>query len=562
MSRALCENGKHDGKGGAPRLPIGGPLLGLLVLAGACDRLFGADEPDKPQWKLPGQELAASDPATTPADAGMPAPIEPPRPLGRAEKKLYFPAKGSTNLGFDLEGLSRLHALAGAIDVPEWSTSGDGDPKAMRDDDIATAWRCKPGEGSTCAAGLHLPRTTEIEALRLYAAAGPTIEAFEANPRPAKVRVHTDQGFVDVPLPDEQTHLYIVLGQPARTLNVTLEFLETHGKNDAPIHLAELEVYGESGAPRQPWNIDPRRTFVRLDEHPWKKTSAGWRLRTTHLEMIGDHAVARLTAGTSLMGKAGDRMLLLERMDRTLCERHEGTYFLIDQQTRVIAPLGELGGAGADIYRRVDGTGFAVGNISAADTTLHGITFERGEYRRKRTPARPDKRAPDTFEAWGLDREPLRRGGRTTSALPDGCVRGSDDRLTELRAALGEKGWEEKPGQWIVCELGDEGLAYVTARDPCGKGWEIHVLDAERTPVTSERGSGKGTHLRLERPSADLVLAEIGRASGDAELFRLTSTGVESLGANTSLALRPPAACRQSCDDPFRDPYAADPDRE
>lgn len=531
-----------------------------LMLTAACDKLGGEQEAEKPTWRV--REDAPKAPTDEKQDAlpesSVPA-AEPARPIERAQKKLYFPAKGSTNFGFNLEALSELRALAGEIDVPAWSAPGKGEPALMRDDDISTAWQCTPTPDAPCAVGLHLPRTARLRALRLYGAAGPTLREARNEPRIAKVRIHTDEGFVDVPLPDDPTHLYVVLGQPVNTLNVAVEVLETVGKKNGSIHLAELEVYGDEGQPREPWNIDPARSFVRTEPDPWTKASGAWRLRSGHIETLDDDGtVRRLMAGTALVGKAGDRMLLLERIESTLCNHHEGTFFLVDQQTRVIAPLGALGGAGADIYRHADGRGFGVGRNTAAETTLHGVILEEGEYRRKRTAARRDQRAPDTFEAWKLDSDALRRGG-TTDDLPEGCVLGSDDRMAELSSALGRKTFEARPGQWVVCDLADGATAYLTARAPCGSKWELHVLGGDRRAVASREGSGRGTHLRLEHPASELLLAEIGQSNGQAEVFRITPREIASLGKGTALALRAPSGCRKRCDDPLPNPHGNEP---
>ena len=540
------------------RVAVLGSSLAVAVLG--CDLLGAGDDEssDAPAWNreadAPGQSKKSAEKAAPDSP-----PAEPRGPIERAEKKLYFPAKASTNFGFNLEGLSKLHALAAEIEAPAWSSASDDDPTLARDDDISTAWRCTPTKDARCALGLRLPRPTRLKALRLYALAGPTLSDAREGVRISKLRVHTDEGFVDVPLPDDLTHTYIVLGQPVTTQAVAVEVLETRGKKKGTLHLAELEVYGEDGEPREPWTIDPLRTIVRVEPDPWTRSAGGWALRGSHLEMVeADGSSRRLSTGTALVGKLGDRMLLLERIEHTSCARHEGTFFLVDQKTRVIAPLGALGGAGADIYRHIDGTGFAVGHSSPAETNLHGVMLEAGEYRRKRTPARRDQRAPNTFEAWSLDTEPLRRGGRAPTELPTGCVLGSDDLLAELATALGRRAFEAKPAQWVVCELADDARAYVTARAPCGSKWEIHIVDAARQVVASRNGSGKGTHLRLERPIPELLLGEIGQANGQSEVFRIEPRAITGLGKGTSLALRSPPGCRQTCDDPLPNPHASD----
>jgi hypothetical protein len=552
------------------RARLGLLCAGFVVGNLGCDKFLGQDDEEKPQWTRPSPATDAPEgdevqPQTKPETPDAPA--EPPRPIERAETKLYFPAKASTNFGFNLEALSELRALAGDIEAPQWSAASDDDPALARDDDISTAWRCTPNADAHCALGLTLPRPVRLKALRVYAASASTGRDARDQTRPTKVRVHTDEGFVDVPLPDPVrenafTHLYIVLGQHVSTRAVALEVLETRG-NKGPIHLAELEVYADDGKPREPWNIDPARTFVRVDADPWTKASGAWQLRSGVLEVVeSDGSVRGLMAGTALVGKVGDRMLLLERIAHTQCTAHEGTFFLVDQHTRVIAPLGALGGAGAEIYRHALGLGFAVGRNTEVETTLHGVVLEEHEYRRKRTPARRDQRAPDTFEAWNFDTEPVRRGGAGPDDLPRGCVLGSDDLMAELSSALGRRAFETHPGQWVVCDLGDDTKAYMTARAPCGKKYELHVIDVpkpdedERTKVVvSREGSGKGTYLRLERPAPDLVLAEIGQSNGQAEVFRMTPEAISSLGKGTALALRPPPACRKTCDDALANPH-------
>jgi hypothetical protein len=522
----------------------------MLFVGLGCDELVPREAPEAPRWDAARRPSDATDEAAArPRPTGQP--IEPRGPIERARLELPFPARASTTFGFNLEALSTLRALAGEVEVPPWAAASDDDPALARDDDLSTAWRCTPTTDAPCALGLGLPRSTRLKALRIHAA--PRAKDRPGR-RPSKIRIHTDEGFVDVPLPDDPTHLHIVLGQAVPTRNIALEVLEHRG-GEGPLRLAELEAYGVDGEPREPWDIDPLQTIVRLPEDPWAPTAGGWVLRSGTIEVLAPNGTLReLMDGTALVGRRGDRMLLLERIDRTTCDRHGGTFFLVDQHTRVVAPLGSLGGAGADVYRHAQGLGFAVGHHSEASTVLHGIVLEGRRYRRTRTPARRDRRAPDLLAKWGLDPEPLGRGGMLPPALPSGCVLGSDDLMVRLTNALGRKKPEARPGQWVICDLGDDAKAYLTARAPCGDRTELHVVDPTGQ-VRSHEAKGEGTHLRLERVAPDEVLAEIGRSNGASEVFRVRPEGISGLGKGTSLALRPPPGCRKACDDALASPH-------
>ncbi|MCA9710701.1 MAG: hypothetical protein KDK70_32975, partial [Myxococcales bacterium] len=252
----------------APRSLV---LSALLWLPGCAklQELLGDDTP------APRSE-PSEDVPDVPPDLGDGE--APPEPLLRAEKKLRFPGKSGEHMGFDLARLSHLRALAGAIEVPEWSDPGEGSARHAYDDDLRTTWTCRLGPERACAIGLHFPRPAEAEAIRLFVAK----PAKGAWARPRRVRLHTDEGWADAKLADEDGLWNVQLGEPVRTLNLTLELMEAHA--DAPIHLAELEVFGREGVPRPPLVVDVTRRAIAFEPPVWRKKSRTHEAGVAHVE--------------------------------------------------------------------------------------------------------------------------------------------------------------------------------------------------------------------------------------------------------------------------------------
>lgn len=535
-----------------------GVLTGCDPVRDALRELgIGADEaPSTP----PVTETETETPPPADPDADVPPPAiatladAEPVPVERAPGKHPFLAKGSNNMGFRLDGLSELHALAGVVTVPAWAEPSPDDPALVRDDDLATAWTCTPGKEHRCALGLSFRGTANVSAVRLFAANGPGLKAGQGA-RPKRLRLHTESGYLDVNLPDQRDFVYAILGGPIDTHTLGLEVLETRPEG-APIRIAELEVYGR-GPTREPLELDPATAFVAYEDAPWVRRGEGYEARESWVKTIAaDGSIRTLAPGSALRGYVGDRLVLLERLVDASCREGRGTFFLLDRTTRMVAPLGELAGVGADLFRRPDGLGLGLGYTDAYTTTLHGIALEAGRYVRKHTPVREDKRTNDTFGEWGLDAAVVRRGGASLGDAPIGCRTATEDMLAELEAALARKKPSARvPAQWQVCELGQARLL-ASDRGGCGDGWELHLLARDGKLVASTIERTAQAFLRLVRLSSAAMLVEATGSDDRGVVLRVTPEGIEVLAPHGALVTPPPSRCRTPCSASFPNPLA------
>lgn len=538
----------------APRWPrVALACAGALATAilGGCDRTATANEAEDPTDEAPTlkrvpTKVAKAQEEAAEAEGSL-------APLARATKRMAFPARGGTNLGYNLATLEKLRALSGAVEIPEWSAPHSNNARALRDDDVATAWTCTPSPSSACAVGLHFPEPAKIRAVRFFGAAASGPGAYGDHPRVKKVRVHTDEGWAEATLPDEPTHAYVVLGKEVTSRTFVLEVLGVHGDEDedAPLHIGELEVYGSSGVAREPWDIDPARVVVRELDAPWRVSDRRHHTGQAYLGVLDDHGeAALLMRGTALFGHAGDRLLLAEVLDDTTCEQHRGQFYLIDQHTRIIAPIGDLGGIGADAYRSLEGLGFAHGKIDDHTADLTGVLLEGTSYERRRTQRRSTATPAETLAEWKLDPTALVRGGSAINRELAGCKLGGDESIGVLTRATTREP-VEKPAEWMVCELAEHVSAYITDHGPCGASWEIVVLADERRVVAQKSAKRKGARARMRRVGLDALLVEIGGGDDKTELYRIDRAGIVGPIAGTALAISPPDACRSRCDEPF-----------
>lgn len=531
--------------------------IGLAVLVGTlaigCDRLKWEDErlereadtesllpsmDKKPEPPPPPPDVRPLDPANLP-------------PLERAKKKLVFPVKGATHLGFNLQALEGVHALAGALEIPDWAVPGDGETRAMRDDDLGDGWQCVPALDRPCAIGMHLATPAQLRAVRIFASAPG--KARNEHPRIAKVRLHTDAGWADAELPDDSGHAYVVLGKPVETRTLILEVMSTRGRDKGSIHVADFEVYGTGGIAREPIELDPAKMIVRTDGDDWSKIHDGWAHGDAFLEVLGDDGkTRRVLPGTAIYGHASDRVQLVERLDSTDCRTHRGSYYMLDRITRVLAPVGDLGGLGGQVFRARSGMGFASGYVDEGIARLSGVVLDGEAYKHRRTQRVSDVEGPAVLVSWEMESEQTQRGGAAINQpLPD-CALASDDTIAVL-AKTGASKAIDKPGEWMICALGGGVRAYLTDHGPCGKSWEIVVLDAKNAVVASKSAKRKGARLRTRRWSGDSLLVEIAGDDDQRELMRVGAKAIASLG-KLALAVDPPPACRSRCDDVLRNP--------
>ena len=492
-------------------------------------------------------------------DVGKAEPTRAFGPLQRADRQYPFPAKGGANMGFRVDTLAGHYALAGKVDVPEWSAPHEGDPELVRDDDLDTGWTCTPRDEARCALGIHFPVEVTLEAVQLFAA-GPH-GRYEDYARPRRILIHTAEGSVEALLPDENSHVYAVFGKDIVSEDLTIEILEVWKGRSSAVHIAELDVFGSVGEPREPIVIDPLRTFVQVAEPPWTRGGRDTLERSTaFIHRIDDKGVPhRFIEGTALRGQAGDRLLLVERVQSvTGCETPRGTFYLLDTATRLVAPLGEFGGVGGDVFRASDGLGIAVGLTGPLRTVLDGLFAVDGVYHRKRTPLREDKRTNDFITQWGLERAPVPRGAVPLAQA--GCTVGTPELLAELDAVRptgpGNKKKPSTPGQWRVCDLDAGARAFLGDYGPCGSQWEVHVLDAKGALVDSRVQARAGSHLGLRDLGGGTWLVQVAGATDAVSLLKVASTGIETFAESGSLALEPPDVCRIECNAGFRNPHA------
>lgn len=490
-----------------------------------------------------------------PAPTPPPPPSnEPPPPLERAKRKLAFAARGATHLGFNLQGLKGLRALAGALEVPSWAVEGDGETGRMRDDDLRTTWICTLDPYKPCALGMHLGADAQLQGVRVFASAEG--KAFDKHPRLAKVRVHTDDGWVDVELPDVRDYAYVVFGKPIATTAVTIEALAYHGPKRGDLPIAEFEIFGIGGSPREPLELDPSKMVVQLDEPTWSKSRDGWTRGASFLERVAeDGSHTRVMPATAVFGHRDDRMQLVEHLDSTDCRSHRGMYLLLDRQTRVMAPLGDLGGLGGLLFRAHDGLGYVSGYVDEESARLSGVVLEEDVLRHRRTQRLSETDGPGVLGDWGMDSEPMPRAGSPSNRPLDDCELGSDESLAAFAAATKAKPKSiEKPAEWMICELGSDVRAYLSDHGPCGKAWDVVVLGPQG--VIAKKGTSRaGARLRLQRRHGAELLVEVGGADDAVEMLRVTPKAITSLG-DAEFAASAPAACRKRCDDTLRNPTA------
>lgn len=495
-------------------------------------------------------------------------------PLVRSEKRLPLPAHGATNMGFRVDQLAEVYALAGALEVPAWSAASEGSPRLLRDDDLDTAWTCVPSGEERCALGMHFPAAAKIHSLRLF---GGAIE-FETYPRPKRIRVHTELGFTDVLLADNNAPQFLEFVEPIVTRNVVLEILEIFpGTAKEPkIHISDLEVFGVSGTAREPLALDPATTIAVSAGSPWQKAARSTYSRNEmFLHWVDESgAMHRFMEGTALRGRAGDRLFLVERVSgQSDCDAPRGTFYLLDTQTRVTAPLGDLDGVGGDTFRASDGQGIVVGFKGKLDTKLNGVFAEAGKYRRRQTPFRADQRTDDYFADWKLDPQPLPRSAAPLNEAIEGCTAGTEGTLAELEAAKAasapakkkkkgrsrkRRGEEEvpRPAAWQVCSLGDGARAFVTDHGPCGSSWELTVVDADGSVVASQADNTDRAFLRVARLAGKHLLVQVGDGSDITTMWRVASDGIVEVSPSASFAIQPPQSCRENCLEPFPNPGA------
>jgi hypothetical protein len=518
-------------------------LLVLLLGCGKLQSMLGLDEEDPPPpAPAPAPPSAPSEPAVDDSSA-------PPEPLVRSDRKLRFPGMSGEHMGFDLDKLSKLYALAGAVEIPEWSSPGEGSERQVRDDDLRTAWSCRVRSEQPCAIGVHFPAPAEVEAVRIYAI--PPADK-TARARPRRVRLHTAQGWAEARLPDEDGPWHVLLGEPVATRNISLEVLEVYG--DGPLELAEFEVYGRSGTRRDPLTLELARTVVTFETPVWRSKLRTNTAGPAFIETVDvDGRLQRIVPGSALVGKPGDRMMLVERAIWSTCDDHQGAYDLLDTHTRVLVPLGDMGGFPGDVFRHTGGLGFAIGRADDYEAHVQAVVLDGDAYER-RTTDRLEERQPGKLLAdWSIEGTPLPHdGARPLADAPSGCGLASPDALAALGTHL-QKRTTVVAKQWYACDLGDDARLLLTTGGSCGRQWHMVVLDAAGALVGQRTGKEAGMHARLRRLDEGSLLVELWGSADRPRLWLAGGDALVEVGDATALSLRPPAVCRKQCALGFED---------
>lgn len=524
-------------------------VLGLAVLPG-CDRINALLENEAPAEGGAGDDGDATPPAKEAKRPPKPKVDTDAAPsiatLERSRRRADLPARGVQHLGYNLDTIDGVRAQSGAPEIPTWGVPGDGPIRTLRDDDLETGWTCPHDPYRPCAVGFHLTTRASMRAVRLYAAAPG--KAYEQHRRIAEVRVHTDEGWFDAKIDDGAQYVYVVFGKPVETATVVLEVLAYHGRKTGPLFVAELEVYGRDGTPREPLAIDPERIVTEVDGKPWTKSRDGQIHGPAFLEVLQDDgSLRRLLPGTAIYGRADDEILLVESLAATDCQTHTGMFYLLNRTTRVEVPVGDLGSMGGQIFRSKDGRGFVGGFVDELDARVTGVVLEGDSYKNRRTQRLGKVTGPKFLDTWGIDRVPLPRGGAPINGAVENCKLGADDTIGALRRATGGTP-EPKPGEWMVCALEGGAQAFLTDHGPCGKSWEITVLDARQKIIASKTAKRKGARLRVRRRGQTELLVELGGIDDATELVRVGKAGIVPLGPR-AFAAAPPEPCRKRCDD-------------
>lgn len=535
-------------------------LRTVALLVGALSLSCGGNAPAEPSAS------AGSPSADTPGKGDSPAkadtkgeaveplaapakPAVPAVPLVKANAALPGKAKVDGNLGFRVEDVAGLHAIEGTAVAADWGAPGSAEPSRTRDDDLLTAWTCTPTPEATCAVGLSLDAESEVTALRLFATAGPDWRDHRAHPRPKKIRVHTDSGFVDAQISDGAAHEYVIFAQPVKTRTVTLEILEVHkGSKDAEVHVAELEAFGKTGPARPPMKLDPATVFVSYETEAWAKKGESHTIRLAFLDTLQpDGTRRRLMRGTAVFGRADDRWILVEKLHGAGCDSVKGGYIVLDLDTRVPIPVGELGGAGGAVRRHDEGRGFLVDSPSEGPAGMRGLVFAAEDDAPKKLRFSTKGKLDEAGQraAWGFTGAPLSRGGHTPADPPPGCKPGREASAKLDAIVDRERTPEIDPAAWLVCELDDGGTALVGRGDVCGSSFSLYHQAGDGTVTAAhapDEHAARGLWL-AKMPGVGLVVETTEKDGARGRLWQIDATGVHERFAGASLAVRPPAGC-------------------
>lgn len=439
-----------------------------------------------------------------------------------------------------------LHAIEGTVGTPTWGAAGRGDATTVRDTDLGTAWTCEHGGAAPCAIGLAFAAPASIRVLQLYAAAGPKWTEYRAYARPKNVRIHTDAGWFDVKLEDGASHKHVVFAKSVETKTITVEVIDVHaGKKGPTLWIAELEAVGDQGPERPPLELDPARTVVSFETDAWKAEGESHTIRLAFLEEVAPEGkLRRVMRGTALHGRASDRFLLVERLFKTSCTTTDGSYALLDRNTRMLLPLGAMTGVPANVALRGDGLGVMftsmIDPLGARAAVLEGGKIER---------LRPSKKTGETPQQFAarlaFADPPVRRGGHEPGAAPAGCKSGTSDTALVQRVATALALTDAPPADASICELEASHRAIVGTSSGCGARWYAAVIGPGGEIVAEQHAKTEDGRGGWFTTATDVgVLFEATRDGGrTSNLLRLAPDGVHVLVEGGALAVRRPKVC-------------------
>jgi len=365
--------------------------------------------------------------------------------------------------------------------------------------------------------------------------------------------VHTDAGWIDVALEDGAAHRYVLFDKAVETTTLAVEVLEVHaGKKGSTLWIGELEAVGDRGPSRPPLALDPARTVVSFETDPWKGEGQSHTIRLAFLEEVGDDGkLRRIMRGTAIHGRASDRFLLVERMFNASCTATKGSYALLDRNTRMLLPLGEMAGVPAEVALRPDGAGVMftsmIDPMSARAVVLEGEALER---------MRPSKKKAETPEQFAarlaFTEPPVRRGGHVPGAAPAGCKSGTSDNALVQRVATALALDDAPAADASICELDAQHRAIVGTSSGCGARWYAAVIGPAGEVVGemhAKADDGRGGWF-LATPEVGVIFEATKDGGRTSDLLRLSSGGVQVLVPGGALAVRRPKAC-DTCEGDF-----------
>jgi hypothetical protein len=289
--------------------------------------------------------------------------------------------------------------------------------------------------------------------------------------------------------------------------------------------------------------IDPDQTYVNYVNSDWKQNESGdYIVRQAFLEMDRPQSTPlRILRATGIFGRRGDRFLLIERVYKTDCAYHGGSYVLLDTERRTFSPVGTMGGVPGEVFRHTDGFGFAIGHADLRD--LRSAVFDGMSVERSSFPKNARDAPTDYLDAWNMQMPALPRGGHVPAAPPPNCSIATPAERAVVEQRIGA----EPEDDVLHCNLA-RGVAHIARTG-------LAVLDDEGAVVATHRFESAGEHpvrvqavgLGAAEPQVEVrMLVETRSKSGTVQVFRVHDGGFEALAEDTALALRPPHGCRGS----------------